>query len=127
ISSAHRNVFLAISGLALSYYFNDLDIVHPLTTCLVTWLLCKIMGDWMGMRKAVGSVVFVWNFGYLMWGYYMTSTDDYDIGWTMQQCVQCLRLIGFGMDYGDGRSQFKKAPVETQHHKPKDEIEMQNM
>lgn len=35
-------------------------------------------------------------------GYYMTATDDYDIKWTMPQCVLTLRLIGLAFDLWDG-------------------------
>lgn len=32
--------------------------------------------------------------GYLLAGYYYTATLDYDIKWTMPQCVLTLKLIG---------------------------------
>lgn len=33
----------------------------------------------------------------------MTSTDDYDIKWTMPQCVLTLRLIGLAFNLLDGQ------------------------
>lgn len=33
----------------------------------------------------------------------MTSTDDYDIKWTMPQCVLALRLIGLSFNLLDGQ------------------------
>lgn len=35
-------------------------------------------------------------------GYYFTGTNDYDINWTMPQCVLVLRLIGIVFDFYDG-------------------------
>lgn len=36
-------------------------------------------------------------------GYYTTSTQDYDIKWTMPQCVLTLRLIGLAFNLWDGQ------------------------
>lgn len=36
-------------------------------------------------------------------GYYTTSTQDYDIKWTMPQCVLTLRLIGLAFNVWDGQ------------------------
>jgi hypothetical protein len=30
------------------------------------------------------------------------ATDNYDICWTLPQCVLCLRLIGLSFDVSDG-------------------------
>lgn len=49
--------------------------------------------------------------GYLMTGYYLTSTENYDIKWTMPHCVLTLRLIGLAFDLSDGTQpevSFKK-------------------
>lgn len=40
---------------------------------------------------------------YLLSGYYYTSTDTYDITWTMPHCVLTLRLIGLAFDISDGK------------------------
>ncbi|XP_076651725.1 lysophosphatidylcholine acyltransferase 3 protein nessy isoform X2 [Halictus rubicundus] len=45
----------------------------------------------------------IFNMVYLLWGYYTTATDDYDIKWTMPQCVLTLRLIGLAFNVLDGR------------------------
>ena len=39
-------------------------------------------------------VSFIFNFGYLLVGYWYTASENYDICWTMPHCVLCLRLIG---------------------------------
>lgn len=36
-------------------------------------------------------------------GYYATSTEDYDIKWTMPHCVLTLKLIGLAFDLCDGK------------------------
>lgn len=40
---------------------------------------------------------------YLLIGYYLTESNEYDILWTMPHCVLVLRLIGFGFDFADGK------------------------
>lgn len=47
------------------------------------------------------TLSWVINFTYLCVGYYLTETTDYDILWTMPQCVLCLRLIGLTFDIYD--------------------------
>lgn len=57
---------------------------------------------------------------YLMYGYYKTSTETYDITWTMPHCVLTLRLIGLAFDISDGQrpdaelsSAQKKSAIKT--------------
>lgn len=40
---------------------------------------------------------------YLLFGYYYTSTETYDITWTMPHCVLTLKLIGLAFDISDGK------------------------
>lgn len=47
--------------------------------------------------------------------YYRTSTDTYDIKWSMPHCVLALRLIGLSLDYYDGR----KKPEHLNEHQKK--------
>src|SRR5690606_18400946 len=61
-------------------------------------------------RTIAGAVGFLFNFGYLLTSYKYAATEDYDICYTMQQCVQCLRMIGYAMDYMDGVPAKKKSP-----------------
>merc|ERR1719508_200692 len=44
---------------------------------------------------------------YLLAGYWYMAGDNYDISWTMPQCVLCLRLIGLTWDVYDGARQIK--------------------
>ncbi|CAO3595474.1 unnamed protein product [Absidia cylindrospora] len=53
-------------------------------------------------RTLAVTGVWILNAVYLLGGYYVMAADDYDISWTMTQCILCLRLMGFSMDYMDG-------------------------
>ncbi|CAG8439294.1 11441_t:CDS:2 [Ambispora gerdemannii] len=101
-----RNLYIVVTGLALAYFFNGLDMIHSLITTTVTWLLMWF-GDAIGNRKFAMALIFIFNMAYLVFGYYYTATDDYDIDWTMTQCVLCLRMIGFAMDFMDGATLLK--------------------
>ncbi|KAI1321155.1 hypothetical protein EDD11_007721 [Mortierella claussenii] len=112
IGESARNTFFLTTGLLMSYYFNSLDMVHPLATCVGTWLICRVLGAVAPKNRSLASTVsFVFNFGYLLTSYKYAATEDYDICYTMQQCVQCLRMIGYGMDFMDG--QPKSSSVAT--------------
>ncbi|KAG0350618.1 MBOAT, membrane-bound O-acyltransferase family-domain-containing protein [Gamsiella multidivaricata] len=109
IGESARNTFFVTTGLLLSYYFNSYDIIHPLTTCIGTWLICKVVTLVAPMNRSLASTVsFLFNFGYLLTSYKYAATEDYDICYTMQQCVQCLRMIGYGMDFMDGQPKSQK-------------------
>jgi lysophospholipid acyltransferase 5 len=109
-----RNLYIVITGLSLSYFFNGSDIIHSLVTTIGTWLICY-SGDLIGNRKLSCALSFVFNFTYLLVGYYVTATDDYDINWTMPHCVLCLRMIGFSFDFMDGEKYLKSStPVDPE-------------
>ncbi|CAG8469971.1 340_t:CDS:2 [Gigaspora margarita] len=112
-----RNLYVVIAGLSLSYFYNGPYIIHSLITTFVTWLLCYF-GSLFRNRtfSAIASLLF--NVIYLVTGYYMTATDEYDVSWTMTQCVLCLRMIGFAMDFMDGEKLLKsKPPVNAKENK----------
>ncbi|CAG8511917.1 13203_t:CDS:2 [Dentiscutata heterogama] len=104
-----RNLYVVITGLSLSYFYNGPYIKHSLITTITTWLFCHF-GNLFGNRafSTVASLLF--NVIYLLVGYYMTATDEYDVSWTMTQCVLCLRMIGFAMDFMDGEKLLKSKP-----------------
>ncbi|KAH8551199.1 MBOAT, membrane-bound O-acyltransferase family-domain-containing protein [Umbelopsis sp. PMI_123] len=97
-----RNSFLLASGLALSFFFNGLQIFHSLITVLITYGILWF-ADQLHDRKSGAIAVFIFNGLYLLMGYWGKSGDEYEINWTMSQCVLCLRLMGLGMDLYDGR------------------------
>ncbi len=106
-----RNLYIVVTGLSISYFFNGSDIKHSLITTIVTWFICYF-GDLIGNRKLACTISFIFNFTYLLVGYYVTQTDEYDIDWTMSQCVLCLRMIGFSMDFMDGAKCLKSSAPE---------------
>ncbi|KAI8334729.1 MBOAT, membrane-bound O-acyltransferase family-domain-containing protein [Chlamydoabsidia padenii] len=97
-----RNTFVLLSGLALSFFFNGFEIYHSLLTVGLSYGICYMVGEQWQQRRLAGSMVWVLNAVYLLAGYYYTSSEDYDISWTMPQCILCLRLMGFAFDYMDG-------------------------
>ncbi|KAF9091765.1 Lysophosphatidylcholine acyltransferase 3 [Mortierella sp. AD031] len=114
VGESARNAFFLVTGLLMSYFFNSYDIVHPLTTCVGTWLICRIVSLVAPKNRALASTLgFVFNFGYLLTSYKYAATEEYDICYTMQQCVQCLRMIGYGMDFMDGQPKLDKKKETT--------------
>lgn len=97
-----RNSFVLLSGLGLSFFFNGFDIYHSLLTVGLSYGICYTVGEQWQQRRLAGSLVWALNAIYLLAGYYYTASDDYDISWTMPQCILCLRLMGFAFDYMDG-------------------------
>ncbi|KAG1049819.1 hypothetical protein G6F46_005199 [Rhizopus delemar] len=102
-SRADRNQYILWTGLALNFFFNSFQIVHSLVTITVSYGLCLFLGERLQNRTWAATAVWVLNAVYLLAGYYWMETDEYDITWTMTQCILCLRLMGFGFDYLDGR------------------------
>ncbi|KAG0162543.1 hypothetical protein DFQ28_001116 [Apophysomyces sp. BC1034] len=100
-SVGDRNNFILVAGLLLSFFFNGFHIYHSLLTIGVSYGFCYL-GDQFHNRQLATMGVWVFNAAYLLLGYYFTATDEYDISWTMTQCVLCLRLMGFGFDFLDG-------------------------
>ncbi|KAK4878022.1 hypothetical protein RN001_010528 [Aquatica leii] len=94
-----QHTYFFVTGFALGYFNYGLDILHPLTAMLVTYLILIVFG---GTVLAVVTS-FVFNMGYLLIGYYCVGTDNYDINWTMPQCIIVLRLIGLTYDVYDGQ------------------------
>ncbi|RKP07944.1 MBOAT, membrane-bound O-acyltransferase family-domain-containing protein [Thamnocephalis sphaerospora] len=115
---AALNAYNVAVGLALSYFFNGTEIVHSLVTVLLTQLLCTVLAP--SNPRAAAALVFVWNFGYLLVGYWLTQTEGYDLGWTCPQCILCLKLIGYGMDVQDGLLARRRAPDTQTKADPKE-------
>ncbi|CAO3600782.1 unnamed protein product [Absidia cylindrospora] len=106
----NRNFFIMVSGLGLSLFFNGVYIYHSLLTVLISYAICYYVGETMKQRLVAGGLVWTLNAAWLLLGYYYTATDDYDISWTMPQCILCLRLMGFAFDYMDGSSATPAPP-----------------
>lgn len=96
---AGRNRYVLGSGLALALFFGGWGITHCLVTLSVSYGLCLAFQQ---QRMLAVTLVWLFNAAYLLTGYYTKGVDDYDISWTMPQCIICLRLMGFSMDFKDG-------------------------
>ncbi|KAI8339301.1 MBOAT, membrane-bound O-acyltransferase family-domain-containing protein [Blakeslea trispora] len=117
-----RTQFILLTGFGLNFFFNGFSIIHTLITVAVSYGICAIVGEQMGDRKLAAAGVWIFNALYLLLGYYFMQTDDYDITWTMTQCILCLRLMGFGFDYYDGRKLITKAGPSSQETVPENEL-----
>ncbi|XP_031848228.1 lysophosphatidylcholine acyltransferase 3 protein nessy [Nomia melanderi] len=98
-SPVSQHLLFISSGLLLCYWNYGLDVIHSATSVCITYLILKFLG---GTTLSVVAT-FVFNMSYLLYGYYETGTHDYDIKWTMPQCVLTLRLIGLAFNVLDGR------------------------
>ncbi|XP_040572686.1 lysophospholipid acyltransferase 5 isoform X2 [Lepeophtheirus salmonis] len=94
-----QHVFFIITGLALSWWTFDLDAIYHGSFCiLVTYMIISVFSP----TYYSTLLSFIFNFGYLVVGYWFTETDSYDICWTMPHCVLTLRLIAVSFDTWDG-------------------------
>lgn len=94
----NQHLFFTACGLALGFWNYAWSIFHPITAICTTYVIIAIFGK----TKLCVITSFIFNMTYLLLGYYTTSTDDYDIKWTMPQCVLTLRLIGLCFNVWDG-------------------------
>ncbi|KZC11643.1 Lysophospholipid acyltransferase 5, partial [Dufourea novaeangliae] len=94
-----QHLFFTSCGLLLCYWNYGLNTLHSATAVCITYLILKYLG---GTTLSV-LLTFVFNMVYLLYGYYTTGTNDYDIKWTMPQCVLTLRLIGLTFNVLDGK------------------------
>jgi lysophospholipid acyltransferase 5 len=113
-----NNLFLAASGCLIVIFNYGFDVYHSLLAIVGTYLLTNFMQN----SPLLMPVAFCFHMGYLLignlilisrfqpsidrfpiqLGYYFTSTDNYDICWTMPHCILALRLIGIAFDVADG-------------------------
>ncbi|XP_012278101.1 lysophospholipid acyltransferase 5 [Orussus abietinus] len=94
-----QHIYFIVCGFTIGYWNYEWNVLHSASAVCVTYLTLKALG---GTIQAV-VITFVYNMIHLMIGYYTTSTLDYDIKWTMPQCVLTLRLIGLALDIYDGQ------------------------
>ncbi|XP_028131900.1 lysophospholipid acyltransferase 5 [Diabrotica virgifera virgifera] len=99
-----HHLFFITSGFLLGYWNYGGAIFHSVLAAFFTYCTLSILK---GTSLSV-AIVFLFNIGYLLIGYFYTSTESYDITWTMPQCIITLRLIGVAFDLYDGHQ-----PVET--------------
>jgi len=93
-----NHLFIITSGLLILYFNYGTDLYHVLLAIFASYILTHTLSG-----SILTSVSFTFHLGYLLIGYYYTSSDTYDIKWTMPHCVLVLRLIGLSFDVADGQ------------------------
>jgi len=112
-SSTLQHLYFFLTGFITAFWVLGTDVAHSIYAIFGTYLILVSAGG------SLASVVisFLFNFLYLLVGYWYTESDSYDICWTMSHCILCLRLIGLTFDCYDG----KRAEVEGAHVLSKDQ------
>ena len=109
-----RHVYSVLTGTWLAYFAYGVDALHFLVAITVCWSILRLMGP----TKLAAGLVFVFVFAYLLVGYHFYASQDYSIDFTTSFCVLTLRMIGFGMDYYDGRKGKGKDSHSTHQKHP---------
>ncbi|KAM4704138.1 LOW QUALITY PROTEIN: lysophospholipid acyltransferase 5 [Rhinophrynus dorsalis] len=94
---SHIHLFNTVT-VSIAYFNFGSQLYHSLLCVVLHFLILRLMG------RTVTAVFtgFCFQMFYLLYGYYQTATDNYDIKWTMPHCVLTLKLIGLSFDYYDG-------------------------
>ncbi|XP_065842146.1 lysophospholipid acyltransferase 5-like [Oscarella lobularis] len=98
-----HHAYFTLTGLALSYFCYGIAVVNSLVTICSTYVLIRLAAA-LNRPTLAPAAVFLFSMGYLLVGYYFSSTDSYDINWTTPQCVLTLKLISIAYDWSDGRA-----------------------
>ncbi|XP_077970828.1 lysophospholipid acyltransferase 5-like [Styela clava] len=102
-----QHIYFTIIGLSLIYWNYGNGFIHSIICITAQWLIFKVIGT----STACVAISFPFQLAYLVAGYVATSTEGYDINWTMPHCVLMMRLIGLAFDIYDGhRDQEKVTP-----------------
>lgn len=104
LSSHFQCIYFILTSFCLYYWNFGTDIVHPLLTIFLQWILLKSYG---GSRNSV-LVTFIFQLGYYLIGIMMQEMDEYGhypLNWLTPQCVLLLRMIGLAFDMFDGHKE----------------------
>ncbi|XP_054267493.1 lysophospholipid acyltransferase 5-like isoform X1 [Macrosteles quadrilineatus] len=93
-----QHLYFTLCGLAIGIFNYGWDIFHTFATIVCVYIVLRLIGG--TLFSAV--LILIFTMAYLLIGYYVTSTETYDIKWTMPQCVLTLRLTGLAFDLYDG-------------------------
>nr|CAI5851132.1 unnamed protein product [Callosobruchus analis] len=104
-----QHLFFILTGFSLGYWNYGRDMYHCVFTIFFTYCTLLLLK---GTAISV-AVTFVFSFLYLLIGYFYSSTDSYDINWTLPQCILVLRLIGVAYDYYDGHQPLDTLSAES--------------
>lgn len=94
-----RNIYFILTGIDIAVYNFGLALIHNTIPIIVIYLTTIFFGP--GKMNTI--ITFVFNMTYLLVGYVLTESEDYDITWTMPHCVLTLKLIALSFDLWDGQ------------------------
>lgn len=109
-----RNLYIVVGGMGVAGFFSRFDaseLQHAFLTILVTWSIIKVSFVSGIPRSFAASLIWIGNFGYLMYCYYRHASTTYDINFLTPQSVLCLRMISLGMDFYDGCPKAAKKKI----------------
>ncbi|XP_044305565.1 lysophospholipid acyltransferase 5 [Varanus komodoensis] len=104
------HLYNTLTGLSLAYFNFGTQFCHSFICVFIQFLILRLMGR----TVTAVATTFCFQMSYLMFGYYFTATEHYDIKWTMPHCVLTLKLIGLVIDYYDGRKEVEALTHEQQ-------------
>lgn len=108
-----RNLYFIITGLDIAFYNFGLTLYHNAIPIVIMHLTTLILGP--GKLNAI--ITFFFNMAYLLVGYTLTESENYDITWTMPHCVLTLKLIALGFDLWDGQKMKAGEPLSATSQK----------
>ncbi|XP_068621990.1 lysophospholipid acyltransferase 5 [Battus philenor] len=94
-----RNMYFILTGIDMAAYNFGWALIHNAIPAFVMFFTNLCFGP--GKMNCI--LTFVFNMTYLLVGYVMTESEDYDITWTMPHCVLTLKLIALSFDLWDGQ------------------------
>lgn len=93
-----KHIYFIAMGLDIAYFNFGSTFYHNIVPVLVMFITNKYVKP--GRNHCL--ITFFFNMGYLVAGYIYTESENYDITWTMPQCVITLKLIALSFDLSDG-------------------------
>ncbi|CAK1588333.1 unnamed protein product [Parnassius mnemosyne] len=94
-----RNLYFIVTGIDMAFYNFGSALIHNTIPAIVIYFTTLLFGP----SKMNTIITLVFNMTYLLVGYMMTESEDYDITWTMPHCVLTLKLIALSFDLWDGQ------------------------
>lgn len=103
-SATVKNLYIAFTGIAIVLFNYGFDLYHSVLAVAASYFF----NTFFGTSSLLVPLSFCYHLGYLLIGYYYTTSDTYDIKWTMPHCVLVLRLIGLAFDISDSREKERQ-------------------
>ncbi|KAG5670521.1 hypothetical protein PVAND_000779 [Polypedilum vanderplanki] len=92
-----NHLVFTICGILICIFNYGFEVQHSILSVTFTYIIINLLYK----SKYLVPVSFIFHMSYLLIGYYKTSTENYDICWTMAHCVMVLHLIGLTFDVND--------------------------